>query len=70
VLEARIAALRKEFEVDDEEAATLRAEEVSRKEIIAESRDTMARSRRADQAPEFNHSKKGIKGRNEKISKR
>lgn len=70
VLEARIAALRKEFEVEEEEAATLGAEEVSREKVIAESRDAMARSRRADQTAEFSRSKKGIRGQDEKISKR
>jgi circadian clock protein KaiC len=70
VLEARIVALRKEFEVDEEEAATLGAEEVSREKIVAESRDAMGRSRRADLAAEFSRSKKGIKGQNEKVSKR
>lgn len=70
VLEARIVALRKEFEVDEEEAATLGAEEVSREKIVAESRDAMGRSRRADLTAEFSRSKKGIKGQNEKVSKR
>jgi circadian clock protein KaiC len=49
-LEARIAALRKEFEVEEEEAETSGAEAKSREEIIAEDRAAMARSRKADAA--------------------
>jgi circadian clock protein KaiC len=47
-LEARIAALRKEFELEEEEAATLVSEDVSREKVIAENRETMSRSRQAD----------------------
>jgi circadian clock protein KaiC len=47
-LEARIAALRKDFEVDEEEAETTGAEEVSRERLIAENRQAMARSRQSD----------------------
>ena len=47
-LEARIAVLRKEFEVDDAEATTVVAEDVSREELIELNRETMARSRQAD----------------------
>src|ERR1700733_5178014 len=47
-LEARIAALRKEFEVEEEEAATSVSEEVLREKSIAENREAMARSRRSD----------------------
>ncbi len=48
LLEARIAALRKEFEMEEEEAETYVAQEVSREKLIAENREAMARSRHAD----------------------
>jgi circadian clock protein KaiC len=48
VLEARIAALRKEFEAEEEEAATLDAEDSSQEDLVQESKRTMARSRQAD----------------------
>jgi circadian clock protein KaiC len=47
-LEARIAALRKEFEVEEEEAATSVSQDVSREKVIAENRAAMSRSRQAD----------------------
>jgi circadian clock protein KaiC len=47
-LEARIAALRKEFEVEEEESETASTQEVLRARMIFESRDAMARSRKAD----------------------
>jgi circadian clock protein KaiC len=47
-LEARIAALRKEFEVEEEEAATSASQNVSREKVIAENREAMSRSRQAD----------------------
>jgi circadian clock protein KaiC len=47
-LEARIAALRKEFEVEEVEAETSSAQDVSRESTIAESREAMSRSRQAD----------------------
>ncbi len=68
-LEARIAALRKEFEADEEEAASLDAQDLSRENILSEERDTMARSRWADKSDGFNGSKKRIRGQNEKVSK-
>jgi circadian clock protein KaiC len=49
-LEARIAALRKEFEVEEEEAATSASQDVSREKAIAENREAMSRSRQADLA--------------------
>jgi circadian clock protein KaiC len=49
-LEARIAALRKEFEVEEEEAATSASQDVSREKVIAENREAMSRSRQADLA--------------------
>jgi circadian clock protein KaiC len=47
-LEARIAALRKEFEVEEEEAETSVSQDASREKVIAENRETMARSRGSD----------------------
>jgi circadian clock protein KaiC len=47
-LEARIQALRKEFEVEEEEAITTRSHAASWEKTIAENREAMARSRRAD----------------------
>ena len=47
-LEARIAALRKEFEVEEEESETASTQEVLRERVILETRKAMARSRKAD----------------------
>jgi circadian clock protein KaiC len=47
-LEARIAALRKEFEVEEAEAEIAREENVSQEEIMAHNREAMSRSRQAD----------------------
>ncbi len=47
-LEARIAALRKEFEVEEAEAETAGVEDISREQMIADNREAMARSRHAD----------------------
>ena len=52
-LEARIAALRKEFEVEEEEATTLGSQELSRESTIAQDREAMAHSRRADTAKDL-----------------
>ena len=68
-LEARIAALRKEFEAEEEEAATLDAQESARESILGEERNAMARSRRADEPNGSSRSKKRIRGQNEKVSK-
>jgi circadian clock protein KaiC len=48
VLEARIVALRKEFELEEAEAEAASAQDVFREEIIAENREAMSRSRQAD----------------------
>ena len=48
LLEARIAALRKEFETEEEDAETSSAQGSSREKLIAENREAMARSRHAD----------------------
>jgi circadian clock protein KaiC len=47
-LEARIAALRKEFEVEESEARTIGEQDISRERMIAENREAMSRSRQAD----------------------
>ena len=47
-LEARIAALRKEFEMEEEESETASTQEVLRERAIRETRNAMARSRKAD----------------------
>ena len=59
-LEARIAALRKEFEVEDAEAETASVEDASREEMIADNREAMSRSRQADLV------KDGINGKRRK----
>jgi circadian clock protein KaiC len=48
-LEARILALRKEFEIDEQEAETLGAEEVLREQVLDEDRAAMAISRKSDE---------------------
>ena len=57
-LEARIAALRKEFEVEEEESKTANTEEILRDRLILETRNAMARSRKADAADGSKLSKK------------
>jgi len=47
-LEARIAALRKEFEVEEAEAEAASLQDASREEMIADNREAMSRSRQAD----------------------
>jgi circadian clock protein KaiC len=47
-LEARVAALRKEFEVEEVEAETSSAQDVSREAAVGENREAMSRSRKAD----------------------
>jgi circadian clock protein KaiC len=69
VLEARIAALRKEFELEEEDAATLGLEEVSREKLITATRQAMARSRQADKTVELSDSKNRTKRQHEKTSK-
>jgi len=49
-LEARIVALRKEYEMEEDEAETSSAEEVSRERLLGESREAMAGSRQYDKA--------------------
>ena len=68
-LNARIAALRKEFEVDEAEAETSSAQDDAREKIIADGREAMSRSRHADIAKNG-----GVltrrRGGNEKVNKR
>jgi len=69
-LEARIEALRKEFEAEEEEATALSSYETSQEELIVESKEAMARSRRADEVQESNGSRKPNRGQYEKAGKR
>jgi circadian clock protein KaiC len=48
-LEARILAMRKEFEVDEQEARRLDDQDREREKVLADDREAMSRSRRADQ---------------------
>jgi circadian clock protein KaiC len=50
-LEARILAMRKEFEAEEEEAGRLVTEETTRETIRVQDREAMGRSRRADNGP-------------------
>jgi len=70
VLEARITALRKEFEVEQEESATVGAEEIASEKFVADSREAMARSRRADQNEEVASTKKQHRSQDGKNTKR
>ena len=47
-LEAKIAVLRKEFEIEDDEVALLASQEEGQSRRMERDRETMARSRRAD----------------------
>ena len=69
-LEARITALRKEFEVEQEESATVGAEEIASEKFMADSREAMARSRRADQNEEVASTKKQHRSQDGKNTKR
>jgi len=60
-LEARIAALRKEFEVEDEEAEASAAQEGLREQVTMENRNRMARSRKADGTGESKVSRKALR---------
>jgi hypothetical protein len=68
-LEARIEALRKEFEAEEDEASTLISEEASQEELITEGMEAMARSRQADEVQDSNGSRKR-KGKYEKVGPR
>jgi hypothetical protein len=47
-LEARIVALRKEYELEGDEAETSSVEDASRERLMVENRKAMARSRQSD----------------------
>jgi circadian clock protein KaiC len=49
-LEARIAAMRKEFEIEDEELQRAVGEELTRKSTLAQDQQAMALSRKADKS--------------------
>ncbi len=68
-LEARIEALRKEFEAEEDEASTLISDEASQEELITEGMEAMARSRQADEVQDSNGSRKR-KGKYEKVGPR
>lgn len=57
-LEARIAAMRKDFEVEDAELAELASQDANREGRVARDRQLMALSRQADQAEPQSSSKK------------
>src|SRR3954451_6575419 len=67
-LEARIVALRKEFEVAEAEAETASVEYDLREEMIVHNREAMARSRQADLVKDGVDGKRQ-KGLDEKVSK-
>ncbi|HEV3513537.1 MAG TPA: circadian clock protein KaiC [Candidatus Sulfotelmatobacter sp.] len=58
ILEERIASLRKEFEMEEEEAELSSAQEGLREKQSADNRQAMARSRKADTDNGFSQSKK------------
>jgi circadian clock protein KaiC len=57
-LEARIQALRKEFEIEEEEANRSGSQEASREKVIAQDREAIARSRHADAGDGSSRSRK------------
>ncbi len=57
-LEARIDALRKEFEIEEEEANRSGSQEASREKVIAQDREAIARSRHADAGDGSSRSRK------------
>ena len=68
-LEARIIALRKEFEAQDAEAERVGAAEASLEKVMAENREAMGRSPRTEVGAMFIGSRKASRNRNEKLSK-
>ena len=61
-LEARIEVLRKEFEIEEEEAARLEVLEVTREKTVNEDRQAIARSRGADVGNGVKSSRKASRG--------
>jgi circadian clock protein KaiC len=69
-LEARIAALRKDFEAEEDEAERDITQDLDREKLVAENRDAMAKSRQADVEPVATAgTKKTQRSTNEKASK-
>jgi circadian clock protein KaiC len=66
-LEARIMALRKQFEADEEEASLQADQSQIREDLLIEDRAAMARSRRTD-TQESNGRRKKLRSRNEKVT--
>ena len=60
-LEAQIALLRQQFEMDEEEAEISSAQDSSKEKQNAEDRRAMARSRKADTGDGFPHPKRALK---------
>jgi hypothetical protein len=69
-LEARITALRKEFAIEQEELAMVGAEEIASEKFVADSREAMARSRRADQSDGIVSTRKQHRSQDGKNTKR
>jgi len=68
-LEARIAALRKEFEAEEDEAERDITQDLDREKLVAENRDAMAKSRQADVGQiAAAGTKKTQRSRNEKVN--
>jgi uncharacterized protein (DUF2252 family) len=66
-MEARILAMRKEFEAEEDEAEREASQALEREQTIIDGRDAMALSRQADKATI--HPEKYHGSRHEKISK-
>jgi len=67
-LEARILALRKEFEAEEDDAALVTTLAPAREAVIGEARDAMARSRKADVGNGLRRSPARARSRVEKTS--
>jgi circadian clock protein KaiC len=68
-LEARITALRKEFEAEEEEAVWLAAQQKARERLILDDRQTMRRSRHGDADENLIRSGKTSRSPSEKLNK-
>jgi circadian clock protein KaiC len=66
-LEARIVALRKQFEAEEEEATLQADQSQNREDLLEQGRESMARSRRAD-TEGVNGRRKKLRSKNEKVS--
>ena len=67
-LEARIQALRQEFEAEEEEAKRLGTQDLARERILAEGQQAMALSRQADKEDGSDHSGRRPRSHHEKAS--